>query len=96
MRGELVLPGEVHWYPFEGKANDDIFAVLVEGDGMEYMILELLDSDGTRVSNVNSSGSVTTAMIDLRLAATGRFVIRVRHYSGQTGAYTLSFNQHSQ
>jgi hypothetical protein len=54
MQGTIEIAGQVDWYSFDANAGDKMFIELVEGSGMDFMILELFDPQGLDVDNANS------------------------------------------
>ena len=93
LQGTIEFPGQVHWYKFDANAGDRVFIELVEGDGMEYMILELFDPQGAGAGNTDSYGGAVVSIIDAQLQTGGTYSVRVRNNGADTGSYTLSLNK---
>ena len=91
IHGTIESAGQVDWYGFDADAGDKLFIELVEGDGMEYMIIDLIDSQGESLSTANSASYSVKATIDTKLETGGTYFMRVRNNATATGSYTLSF-----
>ena len=97
MVDNIEFPGQVQFYSFQAQGGDAVFIVLVEGDDMNYMILELVDPQGSKVDEDNSYRS-RTAAIDIQLerpgwaAPVGRHLTQKGHQSvaGCQGAFTCA------
>ena len=67
---------------------------LVEGEDMEYLILELFGPDGKLVKSADSRlFSTTLARIDTTLPSNGQYTVRVGQSGTKTGDYTLSLSK---
>ena len=95
IQGTIEFPGQVHRYSFDANAGDNVFIEVVEGDGMNYMILKLVDPQGEDLGDTHSSSrtDIVVAIIDAQLQTSGTYSMRVRNNSVATGSYTLSFNK---
>jgi hypothetical protein len=90
--GTIDFPGQVHRYSFDANAGDNVFIELVEGEGMEYMDLELFDPQGENLDTANSwTSSVVVSIIDEQLQTGGLYLLVVSQHGVKTGSYTLSF-----
>ena len=87
----LPVEDQVHRYIFDADAGDNVFIELVEGKGMEYMILELFDPQGEDVGGGNSYANAVISILDTQLKTDGTYSMRIRNSGVKTGSYTLSF-----
>lgn len=92
MAGSIEFPGQAQFYSFQAQGGDAVFIVLVEGNDIDGMILELIDPQGSSVRGASYSGSST---IDTQLESAGKYTIRVRG-GVKAGSYSLSFNHRPQ
>ena len=93
LQGTIESPGQAHRYSFDADAGDRVFIELVEGEGMEYMIVQLFDPQGQDVGNANSYLSAVVSFIDTQLQTGGTYTLRIGNSGVKTGSYTLSFNK---
>lgn len=98
-RGNIEIPGELHWFSFVGNSGDNILFVLQEGEdkqdlSMELFELQTLDVYGRIWSReVNTNGDQIKAELDVKLQSSGQFVVRISSASLVESSYSLTFNQ---
>jgi hypothetical protein len=93
VQGTVEFPGQVRRFGFDAKAGDNVFFELVEGTGMDYMILEIFDPQGELLASAQSSGSAVVSIVDRQIPTDGTYSIRVRNNASDVGAFTLSLNK---
>jgi hypothetical protein len=86
--GRVSSPEGDRW-PFVGEAGDSV-TIEMNGITLSDSILELLESDGERLTGDDDSGPSLDAMIaGFVLPGSGPYTIVARGYGGDTGTYTL-------
>jgi hypothetical protein len=88
-----LLSGDRHYWTFQGTAGDRVTIAMNEIDGMDTY-LELLDSEGQRLTTDDDSGPSLNSLIeDYELPYSGTYTIVARGFASRAGSYTLALSR---
>jgi hypothetical protein len=91
IKSETLRTNEAHVWFFSGRAGDAVTIEVVPLD--EYLDLDiwLLDPDVTRIATEDRFAAAETESIESILSQDGQYLVFIRDFQGESGAYELRF-----